>query len=416
MDRPIDPLFKRRQALRRVAFSIFGFAIVVAVFTAARAWITPSLSRNSIRTARVDVGPIESTITASGTVVPELEQVFSSPIDSRVLKILKRPGDQLHRGDAIVQLDVSQSVLALERLNEQLAIKENQQGQRKLELENRLIELQGQIKVKTLDLKSYELKAAQQRQLHQAGLSSQDELRKVEVLEEKTRIELKQLEGTSANAERATQSQLQGLALEIQILQKEKAEALRQLELATTKADREGVLTWVVAEEGATVRKGDVIARLADLSSFRVEATVSNVHANRLKLGMPVNVRLSEQDVLEGSVSNVLPTIKDGIITFFVSLADRSNRLLRSNLRVDVFIVTDRRPQALRVKRGPFATGAGKQDVFVIRDGVAVKTPVLFGLSSFDNFEVLEGLSEGEEVIVSDMKDYLHLKQVKVTR
>jgi len=414
MDRPIDPLFKRRQALRRVAFSILGFAIVVAVFTAARAWITPSLSRNSIRTARVDVGPIESTITASGTVVPELEQVFSSPIDSRVLKILKRPGDQLHKGDAILELDVSQSVLALEKLNEQLAIKENQQGQRKLELENKLIELQGQIKVKTLDLKSYELKAAQQRQLHQAGLSSQDELRKAEVLEEKTQIELKQLEGTSANAERATQSQLEGLALEIRILQKERAEAQRQLELATTKADREGVLTWVVAEEGATVRKGDVIARLADLSSFRVEATVSDVHASRLRIGMPVKIRVNEQDYLEGSVSNILPTIKEGVVTFFVSLADRSNRLLRSNLRVDVFIVTDRQQRALRIKRGAFAGGAGQQDVFVIRGGVALRTPVRLGLASFDYYEVLEGLAEGDEVIISDMRDYARLKQVKV--
>jgi HlyD family secretion protein len=414
MDRPIDPLFKRRQTLRRVAFSILGFAIVVAVFTAARAWITPSLSRNSIRTARVDVGPIESTITASGTVVPELEQVFSSPIDSRVLKILKRPGDQLHKGDAILELDVSQSVLALEKLNEQLAIKENQQGQRKLELENKLIELQGQIKVKTLDLKSYELKAAQQRQLHQAGLSSQDELRKAEVLEEKTRIELKQLEGTSANAERATQSQLEGLALEIRILQKERAEAQRQLELATTKADRDGVLTWVVAEEGATVRKGDVIARLADLSSFRVEATVSDVHASRLRIGMPVKIRVNEQDYLEGSVSNILPTIKEGVVTFFVSLADRSNRLLRSNLRVDVFIVTDRQQRALRIKRGAFAGGAGQQDVFVIRGGVALRTPVRLGLASFDYYEVLEGLAEGDEVIISDMRDYARLKQVKV--
>jgi HlyD family secretion protein len=414
MDRPIDPLFKRRQTLRRVAFSILGFAIVVAVFTAARAWITPSLSRDSIRTARVDVGPIESTITASGTVVPELEQVFSSPIDSRVLKILKRPGDQLHKGDAILELDVSQSVLALEKLNEQLAIKENQQGQRKLELENKLIELQGQIKVKTLDLKSYELKAAQQRQLHQAGLSSQDELRKAEVLEEKTRIELKQLEGTSANAERATQSQLEGLALEIRILQKERAEAQRQLELATTKADRDGVLTWVVAEEGATVRKGDVIARLADLSSFRVEATVSDVHASRLRIGMPVKIRVNEQDYLEGSVSNILPTIKEGVVTFFVSLADRSNRLLRSNLRVDVFIVTDRQQRALRIKRGAFAGGAGQQDVFVIRGGVALRTPVRLGLASFDYYEVLEGLAEGDEVIISDMRDYARLKQVKV--
>jgi HlyD family secretion protein len=414
MDRPIDPAFRRQKVIRRTLFAILGFAMVVLAVAAARSWITPSVSRKSIRTAIVDVGPVEATLTASGTAVPEFEQVLSSPIDARVLRILKRPGTQLHKGDAILELDVSQSVLALERLNEQLAIKENQQGQRKLELENKLIDLQGQIKVKTLDLKSYELKAAQQRQLQQAGLSSQDELRKAEVLEEKTRIELKQLESSQTNAERATQSQLEGLALEIQILQKEKTEAQRQLELATTKADREGVLTWVVAEEGATVQKGDVVARLADLSSFRVEATVSDVHASRLRIGMPVKIRVNEQDYLEGSVSNILPTIKEGVVTFYVSLADRSNHLLRSNLRVDVFIVTGRQQRTLRIKRGAFASGAGQQDVFVIRDGVALRTPVRLGLASFDYYEVLEGLAEGDEVIISDMRDYARLKQIKV--
>jgi HlyD family secretion protein len=414
MDRPLDPAIRRQKVIKRALFAILGFAMVVLAVAAARSWITPSVSRKSIRTAIVDVGPVEATLTASGTAVPEFEQVLSSPVDARVLRIPKRPGAELHKGDAILELDVSPSVLALEKLNEQLAIKENQQGQRKLELENKLIDLQGQINVKTLDLKSYELKAAQQRQLRQAGLSSQDELRKAEVLEEKTRIELKQLESSKTNAERATQSQLEGLALEIHILQKERTEAQRQLELATTKADRDGVLTWVVAEEGATVRKGDVIARLADLSSFRVEATVSDIHASRLRIGMPVKIRVNEQDYLEGSVSNILPTIKEGVVTFFVSLADRSNRLLRSNLRVDVFIVTDRQQRALRIKRGAFAGGAGQQDVFVIRGGVALRTPVRLGLASFDYYEVVEGLAEGDEVIISDMRDYARLKQVKV--
>jgi len=414
MDRPIDPAFKKRQAIKRVALSVFAFAIVVGALTAAHSWIRPSLSRNRIRTALVDLGPVEATISASGTVVPELEQVLSSPIDTRAVKILKRPGAVLHRGEPILELDVSQSVLSLEKLNEQLAIKENQQGQRKLELENKLIELQGQIKVKTVDLKSYELKTEQQRKLFQEGLCSAEDLRKAEVLEQKTQIELNQLQESARNAERATQAQLDGLALEIRLLQKEKAEAERQLELATTKSDREGVLTWVLAEEGATVRKGDVIARIADLSSFRVEATVSDVHANRLRIGMPVKVKVNEQDYLDGSISNVLPTIKDGIVTFVVSLADRSNRLLRSNLRVDVFIVTDRQQRALRIKRGPFVSGSGMQEIFVIRGSVAVRTPVRLGLASFDNYEVLEGLSEGDEVIISDMRDYIHLKEVRV--
>jgi HlyD family secretion protein len=70
-----------------------------------------------------------------------------------------------------------------------------------------------------------------------------------------------------------------GLALELGTLLRERDEAQRQVELGTARADRTGVVTWAVAEEGAVVRRGDVLARVADLRSFRVETTHSDVHA-----------------------------------------------------------------------------------------------------------------------------------------
>jgi HlyD family secretion protein len=153
------------------------------------------------------------------------------------------------------------------------------------------------------------------------------------------------------------------------MLAKEQALSARQLDLATTKADRGGVLTWVVDEEGSSVRKGDVLARVADLTTFRVQATLSDVHAQRVALGMPARVKLSETATLDGTVASILPTIKDGVMTLYVALDEKSSPLLRANLRADVFVVTDRRASALRVRRGPFATAAGRQDVFVVRDG-----------------------------------------------
>jgi HlyD family secretion protein len=207
---------------------------------------------------------------------------------------------------------------------------------------------------------------------------------------------------------------LEGVATEIRILQKERAEIQHQLDLATTKADRDGVLTWAPFEEGATIRKGEVIARIADLNSFRVEATVSDVHATRLAVDLPVKVKINDTTCLTGKVSSILPTIQNGIITLLVNLEDKSNSALRSNLRVDVFIITASKDNTLRIKKGPFVNGEGAQEAFVIRDGTAFKTPVRLGFSSFDYYEVTEGLSEGEEVIISDMRDYIHMKEVKV--
>lgn len=413
MDREIDVSFRRKQLLRRVLMSLVVVGVIVLVFFYAPRLLKTSIARTQIRTARVDMGPLEAQITASGVVVPEFEQVLSSPVNARVLKILKRPGAILSKGEPIIELDLNESQLAIEKINQQIELKQNQQSKARLDLESTLINLQSQIQIKGLELKSAQASTARNRELFKQGLLSEERLLEVEFAEEKTRTELKQLQDSKNNAQASTKTQLEGLALEMKTLEQERTEARRQLELATTKSDRNGVLTWVINEEGATVQKGAVLARIADLNSFRVEATVSDVHANRLGAGLPVKVKIND-DLLAGTVTSINPTVTNGVITLIVGLEDKSNQLLKSNLRVDVLISTDRKEQALRIKKGPFASGEGSREVFVIRGDVAIKTPVRFGISSFDHYEVLQGLIEGDEVIISDMKDYLHLKEVKL--
>ena len=413
MDRAIDPVFRKRQIIRRAIFSGAALALIATFFIWGPGFLRPSVSRARIRTARVDLGPVEATITASGTVVPEFEQVISSPIDTRVVKILKRPGEVLAKGEPILLLDVSESVLALEKLNQQIELKQNQQAKARLDLDNTLIGLQSQWEIKNLEFKSARLSAARNLGLSKQGLLSEEALRQAEMQQEKAGFELKQLEESKRNAQLATKTELEGLALEMKTLEKERAEAERQLELATTKSDRDGVLTWVVAQEGATTRKGEVIARIADLNSFRVEATVSDVHASRLSAGLPVSVKINE-DFLAGAISSIDPTIKDGAITLWIGLTEKSSELLRSNLRVDALIVTDRKDRVLRIKKGPFASSEGTHEVFVVRGDTAVKTSVRLGISSFENYEVVEGLFEGDEVIISDMAEYLHVKEAKI--
>jgi HlyD family secretion protein len=414
MDREIDVSFRRRRMLRRMALATGLAAAAAAAFIWGPRLIAPSIARARIRTARVDAGSIEATITASGTVLPEFEQVISSPVNARVLKIRERPGAILSKGEAIIQLDLNESMLAIEKLNQQIELKGNQQAREKLALENTLIDLQGSWNIKNLEYRSAKASTSRNRTLFQQGLQSEERLRELELIEEKIAFELKQLEESKRNAEQSNRTQLEGLALEMKTLVGERNEARRQLELATTKADRNGVLTWVINEEGSTVEKGTLLARIADLSSFRVEATVSDVHASRLTARLPVKVKLNDAISLAGSVASINPTVTNGVMTVVVNLDDKSNPQLRANLRVDVLIETDRKERALRIKRGPFANGEGSTDVFVIRGDAAIRTQARFGISSADHFEVVQGLLEGDEVIISEMTDFMHVREVKL--
>jgi len=413
MDRELDASYRNRRIGRRLAIALPILGLCVAVLVLLPGWLRPSLDRERIRTGVVDRGPIEGIVEASGSVIPAFEGVLSSPVEARVQKVLKRPGEVVRAGEEILRLDTSASRLDLERLEDQLAKKANEQEQARINLETRLAELRGQIESRKLDAEALRYRAEQNRTLRADGLVSEAVANASDVEARKAQIELAQLQEKAGNERRSTDAQLRGLELDLATLRKERDEAGRQLELATTRSDRAGVLTWVVPQEGATVQRGEVIARIADLDSFRVEATVSDVHSSRLHAGQTVRVML-DGERLTGRLSTIDPTIENGAVKFKVDLDDARNPKLRNNLRVDVLVVTDSRADALRVPKGPFAQGEGTDEVFVVAGDRALRRPVRFGLVGYDVLEVVDGLAVGDEVIVSDMKDYSHLDQIKL--
>ena len=414
MDRELDASFRRRQIWRRVGWTGGSLALIAAVLLLLPGWLRPSLDRERLRTGTVDRGPIEGIVEASGTVIPAFEGVLSSPVEARVQKILKRPGEVVKAGEEILKLDTSASRLTFERLQDQLSKKINEQLQLRLSLEKELSDLNGRIESGRLDAEAAQYRADQNRKLRVDGLVSEQTLRAAEVEAKKAKIELAQLEQSVGNARRSTEAQLQGLDLDLAILRKELEEARRQLDLATTRSDRSGVLTWVVPQEGATIQRGEVIARIADLESYRVEATVSDIHASSLRPGLPVRVVLDRKPLVGGRLSQIYPTIENGAVKFTADLDDPRHSELRNSLGVDVLVVTGSRPNALRIPRGPYLQGGVIQKVFVVRGNRAVRRDVRLGVAGYDHSEIIDGLAEGDEIILSDMKDYLHLEQVKL--
>ena len=414
MDREIEPSFRRRQVWRRVGWLGASVVLVAAVLLLLPGWLRPSLDRDRLRLGTVDRGPVEGVVEASGTVIPAFEGVLSSPVEARVEKILKRPGEVVRAGDEILKLDTSASRLTFERLEDQLSKKINEQLQLRLALQKELSELRGRIESGRLDAEAASYRAEQNRKLRTDGLVSEQTLRASEVEAKKAKIELTQLEESVRGSQRSTEAQLAGLDLDLAILRKELDEARRQLDLATTRSDRAGVLTWVVPQEGATIQRGEVIARIADLDSFRVEATVSDIHASSLRPGLTARTVLDRKPLVNGRLSQIYPTIENGAVKFTVDLDQPRHPELRNNLGIDVLVVTGSRTNVLRVPKGAFVQGGVIQKVFVVEGDRAVRRDVRLGVAGYDHYEVLEGLEAGDQIILSDMKDHLHLAQIRL--
>ncbi len=387
--------------------------LAIAAFLWLPSLVSPSVSYARLRTSVVDTGRVEASLRASGTVLPAYEKMLTSPDAARVLRILKRPGDAVAAGDAIVELDSSATRLQLDRLTERIAQKRAERREMELGLEKELSDLTGRIQAKELDVELQRYRVRQQRELHGDGLTSETTLRQTEVELKKSEVELEQLNDSVDVARRSTAAKLERLDLDATILLKERDETRHRLELAETRADRDGVVTWVVPQEGAAITAGQEIARIADLDSFRVEATVSDAYIKRVERGMPARIKAGDT-TLNGRVDVVHPSIEDGVARFDVILDDPDHDGLRSNLRVDVMVVTEVRDNVLRVARGPFARGNRDQPVFVLRDGKADRIPTRFGVSGIDYYEIVDGPREGEVVIISDMQPYEHLEQIDV--
>lgn len=413
MDREIAPEVRRRTLTKRVVSITIAVAAIVFSFAATLTWLRPSIRRADIQTARVDRGPVDATLQAAGTLVPAVEQIITAPLDSRVLRIVRRAGDRVHAGDELVALDTSAAKLDLERFEEQLAQKENEQVQLRLRLDDTLAQLRGDIEQKALDADIFRYKAAQNDKLHAEGLVAKQDALAATTAAKKGDIELAQLRDGLTRAQRTASAQIAAGEMAIKLLRKERDEARRQLDLAMMRADRDGVVTSIVTDSGASVHRGDVVARIADLSSYRVTATISDVHAARIAAGMPVRVRIDDAATLSGTISSVEPRVDNGQAKFNVELAERSHPKLRNNARVDVFVVTGTNSRALRVKRGALGS-AEREDAFVVRGDRLVATPVRWGLAGDDVIEVAEGLREGDSVVISNMSDYAGTREMRL--
>ena len=413
MDKELSANIIRKQKMKKVIRFSFYLLIFMVILILFRILIQPSIKRSRIRTAITEIGAIEGTITASGIVIPEFEQVVICPMQSIIDSVYHKAGDQIEKGEPILMLNNEFTMLTYEKLKDEYQLQNNRKTQLKLAMERELLELQTQLEIMELRVRSFRTKLDAQEQIYKVGGGAKTNYDQAKLNVEISTLEKEQLEKRIKNHQKSLEADLTEIDFQLRIRQNRIKELERQLELAETKAVRSGVITWVNDNIGANVNKGDEIVRIADLDKFKVESKISDIHASKLIIGNPVRIRINEND-LKGKISNIEPTIVNGIITFFVELNNKTSELLRSNLRVDVFVIISSKNNIVRIKNGPFINGSGKQDIFVIKGNKAIRKTVTIGATNFDFAEIKSGAKSGEEIIISDMEDHLHQKEIRI--
>ena len=413
MDREIEPDVRKRRIARRVITAVVAVGAAAFALAATVAWMRPSIRRGSLQFARVERGTVDETLQGSGTVVPLIEQVVSSPVEARVVRIGHRAGDRVRVGDELLTLDTAATRLDVARLGERVSQKESEAAELRLRLEETIATLRAQIEQKKLDVEILHYTADQKEKLRAAGLTATQEALAAAAQAKKSDIELRQLQEALTRSLHSRDAQLSSSQMDLNIARREREESERQLDLAMLRASRDGVLTWVIGEEGATVKRGEVLARVADLSAFRIAATMSDIHAARLAPGQRVRVPLDDTTMATGAIDNVDPRIDNGAVRFSVTLDEPAHPKLRNNLRIDVHVIRGSHAGALRVRRGALGQGM-TEGVFVVRGNRLVRKTVRYGLTGDDYVEIVDGLQPGDEVVITNMNDYAGVNELRL--
>ena len=173
---------------------------------------------------------------------------------------------------------------------------------------------------------------------------------------------------------------------------------------------------WYGAAWSAKMRlggQGESLARIADLGSFKIKATISDTYLDQVKVQMPVLIKINDSTI-KGSVTNINPSVQNGVVSFDVAIDQKANLQLRPNMKVEVFLITATQNNVMRVKNGTAFKGGVTQEIFVLENGKAVRKTVNIGASNFDYIQIKDGVKQGDVVIISDMKEYKDQPEIEV--
>ncbi|KPE49230.1 efflux RND transporter periplasmic adaptor subunit [Chryseobacterium indologenes] len=413
MDTLIEEKVINRKKKKLILISCVVIALVIATAWLIRYYFKPSVTRADFTTAKVSTGIIENTINATGEVLPEFEEIIASPINASIKDVLMDAGSKVNEGQSILTLDKSITQTAYEKLRFQMESKENEIRKLKLDLEKSFFDIKSNNSIKQLRISNLKDAVSSAKRLLNAGGGTKEDV-------ERAQLDLKVAELEKLQLENEIKSKQQTMKIEIReaeislAIQKSDLDALkRKLDLAEVVATRQGVITWVNKNIGASINEGEAIVRIADLSGFKVAGSMSENMLEKVNNHMAAIIRVGDK-LLRGTIVNISPAVKNGIISFDIQLNDKSNAALRPNQKVDVFLITDTRNGVLRIANGAAFNGSNLQEVFVIKNGIAERRTVKTGLSNFDYIEIVSGLKEGDEVITSDMTSYKNVKTITI--
>jgi HlyD family secretion protein len=374
----------------------------------------PSVDSDSLTIASVIRGDLVRDVAVSGkAIAANAPQLYNT--QEGQITLLAKPGETVTQNQIVARL-VSPELEALikqqESTLEQLSINSNRgildDKVAQLDLESNMNTAQSALNVAKREKQRAEISFKKQIISEIDWMKSQDTLADATLFFEhaKKRVDLakERLEFERKNRDFLVKKQ--------QLILNELVRRHQALEI---KAPLNGVVgNWLVAQKN-TIAANTAIMTIVDLSKYEAELSVPEFYADDLGLGLTVAMQISGQQI-SGEIIAISPEIKANQVKVRAKLTSPIVIQLRQNQRINARIEFEKKSNVLMIKRGAFIGSlAGKFAFKKLNDNSAKKMAITTGATSVEYVELTSGVTENDQIIISDYLDFAQAEQIIIT-
>jgi HlyD family secretion protein len=402
------PEFKQQKRRRQIIWSAVG----IVVLAAATVGVTrlkpaaPEVERSTVWTDTVKRGPMLRQVRGLGSLIPSQEFTRQIPAETEatIVRILKLPGSQVKPDTILLQMSNPQVEEEAVDAKLQLKAAEAEYESLRVTLQSNLMNQKAGAATVNSDYTQAKLQADTDKALYDlgviSGLAYKNSKSKSDELTTRNNIEDQRLD-INQKAIETQMAQQQAKVDQIRTLAGLKQ---KQLDALRVRAGIDGVLVDLPLQVGQHVTPGTMLAKVVQPDHLIAELKIAETQARDVQIGQPALVD-THNGTASGTVMRVDPAVQNGTVTVDVKLTGELPKGARPDLSVDGTIDLEKLDDVLYVGRPAFGQENSTISLFKLdADGKgAVRVPVKVGRASVNAIQVIEGLHEGDTVILSDM-------------
>ncbi|MEK6323994.1 MAG: HlyD family efflux transporter periplasmic adaptor subunit [Acidobacteriota bacterium] len=404
MDIPRKSAAKKRR-VRRILYALTA-VVAVALITVGVSRLkpaAPSVDDATLWKGTVTRGPMLRNVRGLGTLVPEEIRYVPAISTGRIEKRLVQPGAQVKADTVLMELTNPEIQQAFVDAESQLRGAGANLTTLKVQMDKTILDQEASLAQVSSDFKKAKMQYEVNDSLATQGLKSKLELQLSQIaaedLDNRVTLERKRLAGSRAEAKArlaAEDEKVRQLRDAVQLKR-------RQLDALIVRAGIDGELQTVAVQVGQQVTLGQELARVANPKRLKAELKISETQAKDIQLGQPVSVD-TRNGIIAGRVIRIDPSVQNGTRTVDASLEGELPKGAVPDLSVDGTIQLEKLDNILWVNRPVHGSENATIGIFKLdpdRAG-ASRVQVKLGKGSVTTIEVIDGLKEGDIVILSD--------------